>query len=97
MQFLRAANFIDPKWNLMKEIACMRIVGGSSVVVIKGRGNWKALLSEDVRTPADLEAVNQMVALPGTVQCVVPLFNDMWVAKVPRLSPSWPFISGSAR
>jgi hypothetical protein len=34
-----------------------------------------------------------MMPIPGTVQCVVPLFNDMWVNQISRLSPRWPFFS----
>jgi hypothetical protein len=28
--------------------------------------------------------------IPGVEQLNVPLYNDMWVSKVPKLSPAWP-------
>jgi hypothetical protein len=31
-----------------------------------------------------------MAAIPGPRQIFVPLFKDMWVAKIPHLSPKWP-------
>jgi len=45
------------------------------------------------RTPLDIENKLGMVALPGTVQCVVPLFNDLWVHQVPTSLEHWPFIT----
>ena len=43
MDFMRAASFIHPASNQMLHIACMRVPTGNCVVVIRGRGNWKAL------------------------------------------------------
>jgi hypothetical protein len=43
MDFMRSANFIHPAWNQMTEIACMQVPPGARVVVIRGRGNWRAM------------------------------------------------------
>jgi hypothetical protein len=32
-----------------------------------------------------------MAPIPGARQIFIPLFKDMWVAKIPHLSPKWPF------
>lgn len=100
MEILRAANFIHPKWNHMKEIACMQVPHGLTVVVIVGRGNWKAMrsrpgkqLTPNVTTPGEVIDRLGMMPIPGTYQCLVPLYNDMWVRSVPRDSPGWPLLS----
>jgi hypothetical protein len=87
----------------MKQIAVMLVPAGASVVVIRGTGNWKAMrTSPGSARPAGAPGiVNQgdvithlgMMPVPGTVQCVVPLFNDNWITQVPRLSPNWPLVS----
>ncbi|HEX6503518.1 MAG TPA: hypothetical protein VF011_09725 [Terriglobales bacterium] len=43
MDFMRSANFIHPSWNQMRDIACMRVPAGAWVVVVRGRGNWRAM------------------------------------------------------
>lgn len=112
MEILRAANFIHPKWNHMKEIACMQVPDGLRVVVIGGRGSWKALRSQPdnpltpdkalppgkpvtpkITSQGDVIDVLGMMPIPGTYQCLVPLYNDMWVRSVPRGSPGWPLLS----
>jgi hypothetical protein len=103
MDFLRAANFVLPEWNDMKQIAVMLVPAGASVVVIRGKGNWKSMRTSPggMRPGGAPGIVNQgdvithlgMMPTPGTVQCVVPLFNDNWVTQVPRLSPNWPLFS----
>lgn len=99
MEMLRAANFIHPQWNHMKEIACMKIPDGLSVVVVRGRGSWKAMqarpgsqMTPAVRTPG--EAIDRlgMMPTPGVEQCLIPLFNDMWVQPVQR-GARWPLVS----
>lgn len=100
MEFLRAANFVLPEWNDMKEIAVMAVPAGVSVVVIRGKGNWKAMQTPAGRTRAggappiltQGDAITHLglMPIPGTVQCLVPLFNDNWITQVPRLSARWP-------
>jgi hypothetical protein len=43
MDLMRSANFIHPAWNQMIHIARMQVPQGNCVVVIRGRGNWKAM------------------------------------------------------
>lgn len=100
MDFLRSANFIHPQWNGMTEIACMQVPEGARVVVIRGRGNWKAMrskpgkpLNPDMRNPKDVEEMHGSMALPGTYQCIVPLYSDMWVRNVPKDSAAWPLLA----
>jgi hypothetical protein len=103
MEFLRTANFVLPEWNDMLQIAYMAVPAGASVVAARGRGNWKAMRTPpgktrpggapSITTPGDVMTSAGMMPIPGTVQCVVPLFNDMWVNQISRLSPRWPFIS----
>lgn len=99
MEFLRTANFVLPEWNDMTQIAVMVIPAGATVVVIKGKGNWKAMRTPPGRprpggaSPifTQNDVIHQgMMPIPGTVQCVVPLFNDNWITQVPRLSQKWP-------
>jgi hypothetical protein len=102
MDFLRAANFILPEWNDMKELAVMLVPAGASVVVIRGKGNWKAMRTPptgkrpagapSIGTQADVITHLGFMPTPGTTQCVVPLFNDSWITQVPR-SPRWPLFS----
>ncbi len=102
MEFLRTANFVLPEWNGMLELAYMLVPSGASVVVARGRGNWKAMRTPrgatrpgglpGIGTAASVLTAAGMVPIPGTVQCVVPLFNDMWVNQVSRLATTWPFI-----
>jgi hypothetical protein len=101
MEFLQSANFIHPQWNKMAEIACMQVWAGSRVVVVRGRGNWRAMrsqpgkapLSPNVRGPGDVVDLLRMVPIPSTYQCIVPLYNDMWVRSVPRGSSHWPLLT----
>jgi len=99
MEMLRAANFIHPQWNHMKEIACMKVPDGLSVVVVRGRGNWKAMqarpgssMTPAVSTPGEVIDRLGMMPIPGVEQCLIPLFNDMWVQPVPR-GASWPLLA----
>jgi len=34
-----------------------------------------------------------MMPIPGTVQCMIPVYNDNWVTQVPKLSSDWPLLS----
>lgn len=103
MEFIRTANFVLPEWNGMLYIACMTVPAGNRVVVVRGRGNWKAM-----RTPAagsrpggaprigsqgDVLDHLKMMPIPGTRQCVVPLFNDNWIQPVNQGSARWPFLT----
>ncbi|HEV2137068.1 MAG TPA: hypothetical protein VGR47_22810 [Terracidiphilus sp.] len=100
MEFLRSASFIDQAWNEMREIACMAVPSGSVVVCARGRGHWKvlrtmpgAILPPNLRalvSPLDLEQQKGMMALPGVMQYVIPLWNDSWICQVPQLSKTWP-------
>ncbi len=100
MEFLRSANFIHQQWNSMTDVACMQVPAGTFLVVIRGKGNWKAMLSKpgkpltpNIRSAADVMDLHGSMPIPGTYQCVVPLYNDMWVRKVPKLTPTWPLMS----
>ncbi len=103
MEFLRTANFVLPEWNDMREIAYMAVPSGTSVVVVRGRGNWKAMRTPPGKTrpggapsivsASDVMTGVGMMPIPGTMQCIVPLFNDMWINQLPRSSPKWPFLT----
>jgi hypothetical protein len=51
------------------------------------------------KTPNTLKIGNEddvrnklgMVPIPGLKQVFAPLFKDIWVTKIPHLSPDWPF------
>jgi hypothetical protein len=43
LEFVRSANFVLPEWNDMTSMVCMTVPSGRSVVVARGRGNWKAM------------------------------------------------------
>jgi hypothetical protein len=102
MEFLRTANFVLPEWNDMLEIAYMSVPSGASVVVARGRGDWRAMrtppgvtrpgANPSIVTAQDVMTGAGMMPIPGVAQCVVPLFNDMWVNQISRRSPSWPFV-----
>jgi hypothetical protein len=103
MDLLRCANFVLPEWNDMIQIARMAVPHGNTVVVVRGRGDWKAMKTPSnksrpnnaprITTAIDVEIHLGMMALPGTIQCVVPLFNDNWVNQVDKKSRKWPFRS----
>jgi hypothetical protein len=103
MDFLRSANFVLPEWNDMLQIAVMAVPAGASVVVVRGRGNWKAMRTSPGRTrpggaaaistPGDVIDHLGVMPMPGTVQCVVPLFNDSWITQVTNHSPKWPLFT----
>jgi len=100
MDFLRSANFIHPQWNMMTDIAVMQVPAGAFVVVIRGKGTWKAMrskpgskLSPGIQSAGDVMDLHGSMPIPGTYQCVIPLYNDMWVRNVPKLLPSWPLLS----
>ncbi len=100
MEFMLSANFVLPEWNEATQLACMSVPPGASVVVVRGRGNWKAMQTSDrsprpagkapIRTTKDVETHVGMMALPGLVQCFVPLFVDAWVHPVRPDAPHWP-------
>lgn len=98
MEFLRAANFISRKTNAMKEIVVMQVPTGWSLVLIQGKGDWRALkTAPDAKVPilnkADIIDKLKTMPIPGTIQYFVPLFQDSWIKQVPRLSSKWPFYS----
>jgi hypothetical protein len=100
-ELLRSAMFVRMEWNRMIEIACMSLSAGNSVPVVKGKGSWRALrtqpgrkpLTPDIRTQRDVMDSLGWMPIPGPHQYFVPLFNDMWVSKVPSLRHSWPLAS----
>jgi hypothetical protein len=103
MDFLRSSNFVLPEWNAMRYIVCMVVPSGHGVVVARGRGSWKAMRTppgtnrpggpaNNINTPADAHKVG-MMALPGLPQCVVPLYDDMWVCPVDPGAKTWPFLT----
>jgi len=93
MDFLRSANFIHQSWNAMSDIACMQVPTGS-LVVVRGRGTWRAMrsasLPPSIKTPGDVMDLHGSMPIAGTYQCVVPLYSDMWVRKIPKGTSSWP-------
>jgi hypothetical protein len=85
---------------MMTDIACMQVPYASSVVVVRGKGTWKAMrskpsaaLTPNISSAADVMDLHGSMPIPGTYQCVVPLYNDMWVRTVPKGSPHWPLLS----
>jgi|GEM_PF-3735734 len=72
LDVLRAACFIDPKWNEMKFIARLRIPAGSALPVFKGSGNWRALLQPGIRNPQEVMDRLGMLPIPGPHQYMAP-------------------------
>jgi hypothetical protein len=101
LEFLRSAMFVHPEWNRVTDVACMSIPEGSWVPVIKGKGSWRAMrpqpgrkvLSPEIRNAGDVIDRLGWMPIPGPHQYFAPLFNDMWVSKVPTLRLSWPLWS----
>jgi hypothetical protein len=103
MEFLRTSNFVPPEWNKMLSLACMVVPTGSRVVVVRGRGDWKAMQTPSgkprpdgapgIGTPDEVTLHLRMMPIPGALQCVVPLYNDNWVKPVNSGSLRWPFLS----
>jgi hypothetical protein len=103
LEFLRTANFVLPEWNAMLEIAVMSVPAGVSVVVARGKGNWRALRTPSAKISAgaagqigtadDVMLKLGMMPIPGTVQCIAPIFNDNWVTLVSKSSTHWPLFS----
>jgi hypothetical protein len=103
MELLRTANFVLPEWNGMLYLACMAVPAGSRVVVVRGRGNWKAMRTPvgksrpggapGIGSQADVLDHLKMMPIPGTMQCIVPLFNDNWIVPVNPGSGRWPFLT----
>ncbi len=100
-ELLRSAMFVRVEWNRMTDIACMSIREGNWIPVVKGKGSWRALRTQpgrtpvtpDIRTQGDVIDLLRWMPIPGPHQYFVPLFNDMWVSKVPSLRLSWPLSS----
>lgn len=89
MEFLRSANFILPEWNLMTDMARMKVGVEDHVVVVRGRGSWRAMQKrglivreEDIRSADDVINKLKMMPIPGTFQCVIPLYLDKWVKQI---------------
>jgi hypothetical protein len=86
LEFVRSANFVLPEWNDMTFMVCMTVPSGRSVVVARGRGNWKAMQTAankprpgsaaSIHTAADVLREG-MMPIPGLAQCIVPLIDDM--------------------
>jgi hypothetical protein len=101
LDFLRSAMFVHPQWNRLTDVACMTISAGNFAPVVKGKGNWRALQPHPggkpqtpvIRTAGDVIDRLGWMPIPGPHQYLVPLFNDMWVNKVPELHPCWPLWS----
>lgn len=45
MDFMRSVNFVHPTWNRMIHISRMHVPSGVPVVLVRGRGDWKAMLT----------------------------------------------------
>lgn len=101
LEFVRSAMFVHPEWNKVTDIACMSIPEGNWAPVVRGRGSWRALRSQpgqgpltpNIQTSSDVINLLHWMPIPGPHQYLVPLFNDMWVSKVPTLRLSWPLRS----
>jgi hypothetical protein len=100
-EFLRTTNFVLPEWNSMLHLVCMDVPPGASVVVARGRGNWRAMRTPlgqtrpggalSIHSPDDVILKEKIMPLPGTVQYVVPLYSDMWIQPVEGRS-TWPLL-----
>ena len=100
MSLLRSCNLVLREWNGMIQLACMSVPAGCQVVVVRGKGNWKAMFppagrlpgtgSPSVPLPKELTVQLEQMAHEETVQFVVPLFNSSWVFPVVP-GPTWPF------
>jgi hypothetical protein len=101
LDFLRSSMFVHPQWSQITDISCMSVPAGNWVPVIKGKGSWRALRTQpgrppqnpDIRNAGDVINLLHWMPIPGPHQYMVPLFNDMWVRKVPSLHRSWPLWS----
>lgn len=89
MEFLRSANFILPDWNRMTHMARMTVQVTDRIVVVRGRGTWRAMQTrglivreDDIRTAEDVITKLKIMPIPGTFQCVIPLYLDDWVKPV---------------
>ena len=53
------------------------------------------ITQEDIQRSgaANIPDLLRMVPIQGTFQCIVPLYNDMWVRGVPRGSAHWPLLT----
>jgi hypothetical protein len=103
MEFLRSANFVLPEWNEMLQIACMAVPSGNWVATLSGHGNWKAMRTPpgktrpggapSIDTVDDVMVQLKMLPIQGTLQYLVPFFNDSWVHPVAKGTSKWPFLS----
>ncbi|MFC5861928.1 hypothetical protein ACFPT7_06455 [Acidicapsa dinghuensis] len=101
LEFMRSGNFVLPEWNHMTAICRLAIPAGGFVVVVRGKGNWQAMLTPAggnrpdgktaISNSGDVMTHLRMMPIPGTPQCVVPLVDDMLVENIPTNSGSYPF------
>jgi hypothetical protein len=99
IDLMRSSCLVLKEWNAMTHLACMQIPEGCRVVVVRGNGNWKAMLPKEGRTrsggtarvPDSLAAQISRMNREGVQQYVVALFNPGWVFPVVRGIPTWPF------
>ena len=72
MDLLRSANFIHPQWNNMTDIACMQVPSGSWVVVVRGKGSWKAMQSKPIDRRSCQTSKPQVMSSTCTAACRFP-------------------------
>jgi hypothetical protein len=102
--FLRSAHFVLPEWNKMTKIAVLFVPVGVSVVVVRGRGNWKAMRTPsgqtrptgpgtEIQRKGDVIDHLGTMPIPGVRQTYVPLVDDMKVSELSPKAATWPLFS----
>jgi hypothetical protein len=99
--YLRSSMFVHPNWNRLTDIACLSIPEGAWLPVVRGKGSWRSMLPQPGRKALNPRILNAgdvidklfWMPIPGAHQYLLPIVNDMWVSKVPKLHLSWPLAS----
>lgn len=90
---LRYSTLVREKWNAMTHWVCMQVPAGCSVVVVVGKGNWKAMYPKDGSHLApDLKNELSLMSKEPPPQYFVPAYRSSWVFPIEETSPSWPFM-----
>jgi hypothetical protein len=96
IETLRRCSLVLEKWNAGTQMACMQVPDGCRVVVVEGKGNWRALYPKDGRPlTAGLKDELKKMARDPTIQYFVPVYQPSWI--MPVTDPNWPLIARRSR
>jgi len=81
--FFRSANFVLKEWNEMIHVSCLVVPAGARIVVVRGRGSWKAMRtgskykrgpdgSAPIHSQGDVIDELRWMPIPGIMQCILP-------------------------